>query len=155
MDGKRFDAVVRSIGAAPSRRQILRGLFGIGIGIAGNSVGRSDRAGAARRGYSGPTFPTFHPCEATCDGTCGGPDGCGGTCECASGAVCRGGVCFTTCDRETNAPCPQCYCLTGCGEASNVTFCHGSCYQHANCVERGCFEGFVCDPIADACIQPC
>ena len=93
MDDRRFDALVRSLAAANTRRQVLKGVLGLSVGLGATTVARHTEA--ARRGYSGPQLPTPPaPCVPICDGTiCGVQDGCGGTCVCGSGHYCSNGGC--------------------------------------------------------------
>ena len=60
MDDRRFDAFIRALDSGSSRRTVMRGLLGLGVGAATASVA-SERASAARRGFAGPTFPTPKP----------------------------------------------------------------------------------------------
>jgi hypothetical protein len=57
MDDRQFDSVVKSLGAASSRRSLLKGLLGFG-GMAATGMIVRDQAQAARRGYSGPSIPS-------------------------------------------------------------------------------------------------
>lgn len=67
MDDRRFDSLVQSLAGIRNRRGILKGLLGVsaGFGAARVAAGETD---AARRGFSGPTFPTPTP-EPCVDGT--------------------------------------------------------------------------------------
>jgi hypothetical protein len=58
MDDRQFDSLVKTFGAASSRRSFLKGLLGIG-GIAATGVIVREQAEAARRGYGGPSIPSI------------------------------------------------------------------------------------------------
>jgi hypothetical protein len=59
MDDWRFDRLTKRLASACTRRQMLKGLLGLGAVGAGAEL-VSNRTDAARRGFSGPPFPT-HP----------------------------------------------------------------------------------------------
>lgn len=84
MDDRRFDMLARSLASGMNRRTMLKGVLGLGTGAVVGSAAMAGDAEAARRGYSGPRFPTLPPgpCTPRCDGTTCGSDGCGGTCSC-------------------------------------------------------------------------
>src|SRR5262245_1585574 len=75
MGDRQFDSLVRSLAEIRNRRSVLKGILGVGasIGAASAMVREVD---AARRGFSGPTFPTPTPAPCT-DGTaeCVVPEG--------------------------------------------------------------------------------
>jgi hypothetical protein len=60
MDDRRFDAFTRRLGSHSSRRSILKGLLGVG-GIAATGAVIHGQTEAARRGFSGPSFPFPSP----------------------------------------------------------------------------------------------
>ncbi len=92
MDDRRFDALVRTMASGSSRRQMVKGLLGLGAVVGAAAL--TQDAEAARRGFSGPKLPTPPPCVPVCtEGICGGPDGCGGACGCGDGWYCSGGGC--------------------------------------------------------------
>ena len=91
MDDQRFDSLVRSLASGGSRRQVLKGMLGIGVVLGGAAA--TQGADAARRGFAGPTFPTLTPCQPVCVGSTCGRNGCGGTCSCGDGRSCIGGNC--------------------------------------------------------------
>lgn len=94
MDDRRFDGLVRSFGAGCSRKTLLKGLLGVGFTVSAASLLSPGDTEAARRGFSGPRFPTPPPCVPVCiEGSCGGSDGCGGTRACADGTYCSNGGC--------------------------------------------------------------
>ena len=83
MDGFRFDRLTREIGTRVSRRSFLARALGLG-GTAVIAGYAGQDAEAARRGFSGPKFPTCPGplCQARCQVTadcppcrCTGPQG--------------------------------------------------------------------------------
>ena len=59
MDHRRFDSITKQLGSGSSRRSVLKGLLGVG-GIAATGLVIHGQTEAARRGFSGPTFPSLH-----------------------------------------------------------------------------------------------
>jgi hypothetical protein len=82
MDDRRFDSITRSIGTSRTRRDALKGLLGIGAGTVAAGALLGQRTEAARRGFSGPVFPTWTPCVRDSNGVC-----------CRSGVVAEGVCC--------------------------------------------------------------
>jgi hypothetical protein len=82
MDDRDFDRFSRSLASGRSRRALLKGALGLGAaaltGVAWSQRGTE----AARRGFSGPTFPTWTPCLRDAHGEC-----------CASGVFEPGEIC--------------------------------------------------------------
>src|SRR5262249_36562677 len=120
VESQRFDAIVRSLSRLPSRRDILRGFIGTGIGLgtlraeATEAKSKHHKKHRGEQSQSPPSRPS-----ATCTPRCGrkrcGDDGCGGSCgSCAAGQFCSSGTCCTqkdknvlcTADCGLNAPCP-------------------------------------------------
>jgi hypothetical protein len=91
MDDRRFDTLAKRVGTQ-SRRQILRGMLGIGATAVGAAV-TADAASAARRGFSGPSISLSAPSQRQCDDSHCGDDGCGGVCACQPGYTCDSGIC--------------------------------------------------------------
>lgn len=90
MDGSRFDALTRAIGTSTSRRAAIKSLLGLGGAlVAGNRLGL-DGAEAARRGYSGPKFPTPGPSDPSCPS---GQTWNGEACVCSAGITCGSNCC--------------------------------------------------------------
>ncbi len=143
MDDRRFDSLVRSLGAGCSRKTLLKGILGIGVTISSSSLLTAGDAAAARRGFSGPQLPTPPPpCVPVCDeGTCGGPDGCGNTCECAAGYFCQNGGCC----EDIQLTEPGCFWMelhSGfyCWVQSEITT-YASCEQADSCSKGGaCYK---------------
>ncbi len=88
MDDRRFDTIARALATGHNRRDVLKRLLGVSAGaagLAGVAVVTEQPVEAARRGFSGPTFPTWTPCVRDANGVC-----------CASGVLEPGGICCTT-----------------------------------------------------------
>jgi hypothetical protein len=96
MEDQRFDAFAKSVAKRASRRRFLTGMLGLGAGVT-VAVAATDSAGAARRGFAGPTLPRLMP-PSMCGGfgaSCASPDDCCSAC-CVSG----GGGPFTCADEN-------------------------------------------------------
>ena len=110
MEDFRFDALTRVLATGRSRRQVMRALIGLGAVAGGAAL--THGAEAARRGYPGPGKPhgpsVPGPCTPFCSpGTCGMPNGCGGTCGCSNAEdSCIFQSCAPACDG--NPECEQC-----------------------------------------------
>lgn len=85
MDDRRFDSLARSLASGANRRQFLR--HGSAFAIAAGAALVARNAEAARRGYSGPKFPTLTP-EPCVNGT-------------AKCVVPEGGTSIRICDQGT------------------------------------------------------
>lgn len=125
MDDRRFDALTRAMGTGQNRRQVLRGLLGLGGGaVALTSVLPAD---AARRRRSTP------PPEITCPGQ-----------QIPSGDMC-------VCPGDLEKCGPDC-CPPGIAECCDNACCYGTCYGEELCcptpniVCNGeCVEGVCCN----------
>jgi hypothetical protein len=84
MDDRRFDGLTRALATGRNRREVMKGLLGIGAGAVAGGALFGQGTEAARRGFSGPVFPTFTPCQRDINGVC-----------CASGVFEPGGICCT------------------------------------------------------------
>lgn len=154
MDDRRFDAMVRSLAAGGNRRQVLKGLLGLGGAVAAGSIVLD--AEAARR-------PTPTPAPPKCPGsqhwngskcTCSAGTDCGPAC-CGDGSVCcDNACCYGYCyGEELCCPNTQEWCeVTGeccppgtvcCGESG----CQESCCGPNSCGEAcgSCDEGQTCN----------
>jgi len=140
MDDQRFDSLVRSFASGANRRQILKGVLGLGAGVAGAALTAMDDADAARRGFPGPRI---FPCEPQCDGTSCGSNGCGGSCSCSLGCDCLADtlpdappetprICVANIEWDPNAPCTL---------------------PEAACDPNGAFP--TCEPVSGACVELC
>jgi hypothetical protein len=88
MDDRKLDTIARNLASGTSRRGMLKGLLGLG-GIAIAGVGAHD-ARAARRGFTGPSFPHPVPTEPPCIN----PDTCVFEGCCAGFICCNGQECI-------------------------------------------------------------
>ena len=136
MDDRRFDALTRTLAQDCTRRQVLTGLAGAGIASLATIVRSSDDAQAARRGYSGPTFPAPAPCT----------NGCSEACACAPNHICIGGTCF--------APCIGCACGACTLVPGHGSVCSDDAYATSGSCQGICDAGYACDG-ASLCIKPC
>jgi hypothetical protein len=145
MDGSRFDSIVRSFASAHNRRQVIRGLLGIGSAVVAGQVGE---ASAARR-PTPPSKPVQCPGIQQPDGdTCicpGDLTKCGPAC-CETEAQCCDNACCPTgsiCIGEETCCTPVCDGSTCGGDG-----CGGTC----SCTEK--FE-VCCDsgPFAGTCAR--
>jgi hypothetical protein len=84
MDDRRFDTLARALAGTHNRRDLLKRLLGMGAGAAAVVALPGHATEAARRGFSGPTFPTVTPCLRDNQGRC-----------CDSGVFEPGGFCCT------------------------------------------------------------
>ncbi len=66
---RRFDSVAKVVGGSVSRRSLIKTVFGSGA-VAATATVAHNRAEAARRGFSGPSFPWAPTPTPTCE-----PDG--------------------------------------------------------------------------------
>lgn len=89
-------------------------------------------------------------CVPTCNGTCGGPDGCGGTCGCAPGYNCNGeGECYLcgTCNSPFAACGPGGACRSHCDVNGNLV-----CVGARPCDSPSCSANSDC-PAGEVCFQ--
>lgn len=149
MDGRRFDALVRELGAGMSRRGVLRGLLGIGGGVA--LANSSTNVEAARRPTPTPK-PVQCPGEQHWNGQeCVCPDGteaCGPDC-CTPGLseCCDNACCWGTCYAEERCcPSPRVYCPATDECCPDGWRC---------CPGRGCLPPDQCCDTADCPDQDC
>jgi hypothetical protein len=127
----------------------MLGLGGAAVAGAAILPGHAD---AARRGFSGPTFPT--PCVPNCNGTTCGADGCGGACTCPPRFGCDrvlGDLCVVPCDDSSQCG-SDCHCDPGnlvCASNQLGSSCSGAfdCPTGTYCEDRGS-EG-------SNCVAPC
>lgn len=133
MDDRSFDALVRSLATGSNRRQILRGLLGLGAGIA--AAGTIAQTDAARR-------PTVTPPAPKCPGS---QIWNGSACTCPSGTICGPACCeagSVCCD---NACCDgDCYGEELCCPTGSIV-CDGECVTGDCCSTADCASGAYCD----------
>jgi hypothetical protein len=182
MDDRRFDSLIRQFGSGGSRRQLLKGFFGLGGVLVAGSL-RPSELRAARRTTPAPapTTPACpgnqvwngSACVCTSGTACGPsccPDGaqccdnacCHGTCYgeelcCPTGSVVVSGGCFAACSGQSQA-CPSaCQACVIIEESNPIEICANvtaqSCSSNSDCAHLG--SGWVCSPFEDQCLQPC
>lgn len=105
MDDRRFDSIARSLASGTNRRQILKGLLGLGAGsiVATVTVTETD---AARRGYSGPSTPNGPEYETK---VCPRPSCCA-MCPTDFSVLNQ----FAICVLRTSQTCAECAQAVGC-----------------------------------------
>jgi hypothetical protein len=120
MEADRFDDIVRTLSATPSRRAIARAMSGFALaGGMGTLLGLADAESRKRK----RKHKKKKRCTPRCTGRVCGKDGCGGTCgvACTNGRVCQNGTCRcpTECcvdpDCAAGQLCAQGQCVTGQG----------------------------------------
>jgi hypothetical protein len=119
MDDHRFDSLVKALATGTSRRNVFKGLLGLGgAAVVGSSL-RQDDVEAARR-------PTPTPKPPTCPGNqIPGP---GGTCTCPASAPDKcGPACCTSSITVPDTP--------GYSECCDNECCFGHCYGEELCCE--------------------
>ena len=142
MDDRRFDALTRALGAGKNRRQVLRGLLGLGGGAV--ALATVLPADAARRG-SRPERPVTCPGQQIPSGSdcvCPGDlEKCGPDC-CAPGIS-------QCCDRECCYG--ICYGEELCCPSPNIV-CDGQCVEGVCCYDLDCPENYICTENHTCCI---
>jgi hypothetical protein len=166
MEFDRFSSLRRSLESTPARRDILRALAGIGLGLSAMQL--SDAAEARSKKKKGkkhkgkghqppgrdpgnnqsppPSPPPPPRCTPNCNGKTCGDDGCGGTCGTCPGAqdVCQNGHCICV---------PQCAPANACGANGcngSCGTCAGSTCQDTTLTTNEC-RGGVCTPVQTSC----
>jgi hypothetical protein len=145
MGQQRLATLTHALRRVPSRRDILRGLGGAGLGL---SAGWLPDAAAAKKKRKKKNKTKKKTATPPCTPKCGrkqcGNDGCGGSCgECAAGQVCRSGTCCTP------EP-PDVTCAGRCGTVADA-ICHlpvtCTCPSGQECLSNG--------SCATACTSSC
>lgn len=139
MDDQRFDALVRGLAQAGSRRQVLRGLLGLGVIAAVPAV---QSAGAARRPEPTPKPVKCPGQQILVSGACVCPAGkakCGPDCCPAGAECCDNACCYGTCYGE------ELCCPTG------SIVCNGRCHAWECCDDGDCAANSICDPDTHTC----
>jgi hypothetical protein len=147
MDSDRFDRLVRTVGQAPSRRQVLRQLAGIAVAAA-LARGGGEAAAQACKG-TGKACKKHSQC---CSGNCVGGTGTGSTAGSA-------GVCRTAClaDNQACASSGDTCCSRGyvcgddlCVEGGQPFGCCGTegaaCADQCDCCGDLVCPGGICQP---------
>lgn len=169
MDANRFDDVIRSLAASPSRRTVLGLTLGGGLGALLGVVDAAAKKRKGRHKNKDRNKNTKRRClvgqrrcrDRRCHGCCSDAD-CGGN-ECALG-VCRdcprnerlcdgacipGDACCTSDDCD-GAPCERGRCLCADGQRD----CHGRCIpEDACCSSSDCGPCETCQN--DRCLSVC
>jgi hypothetical protein len=149
VDAKRFDNVLRSLFAAPSRRDVARTLAGlIMTGALGARFAAEDTE--AKKGKRRKKKKK-KGCQPNCDGRNCGSDGCSGTCgTCGACQSCQGGRCQSHCTAAQQCLAHQSCALTCTIPNSSKPACDGfstdcSCGETAegglHCRFSGCSAG--------------
>ena len=166
MDADRFDALLRSLAAMPSRRDVLRGLGGAGIGL--GSLRLSTVVAAKKKRKRKKKRKKCKGGTKKCGKTCVPSTGCCSSSDCGTGATCVNGTCncpsgFKNCESEC-IPAGQCCeacpgdkaCAEGvCACPANAPFeCPGdACFREGQCcVTEACPVGFEC--VDGLCLCP-
>jgi hypothetical protein len=116
MDQRRFDSLTRTIARTPSRRDVLRGLAALGIGL-----------GTSR--LPAPVGATHFTCRHV-------GKRCNGGSSCCSG-ICRRHRCRAHDTDRCKASQDSCTSLVGCGDGSAICLCHVTTGKAAFCALNG------------------
>ncbi len=172
MDQNRFDAVTRTISSLPSRRDLLRGLAGAGLGL---GIARlpelveAKKKRKKRKKVKKPQ-PNQFGCLEVGDACSSEADCCSGICEGTRKKTCqshgtgtcpqdRAGICLSTADDVPFLKCNNggaCFCYTTtagssfCGDRGPVLGDAASCADcqtDADCDALGFPEGSACAPV--------
>ena len=130
MDGDRFDALTRALGAGRSRRGVLRGLGAAALGVVGLS-----RVGATRAASSNANLGNSvcaHWCTSVYP-----PGPARG--QCVSAAAQGGGACYT--------------CGPAAPAGNGQQFCGGICIPNCTAIDQ-CHVAGTCDPATQSCTNP-
>src|SRR5215204_2253144 len=147
MDVDRFETLLRSLAASPSRRQAL-GLLGgtllgamLTQGISPTDARKRKRKGKKKRGNG----RRKSACPVSCGGKVCGDDGCGGSCgSCSGGKACESGSCQCPVGTED--------CLGTCIPTSAECCVAADCDLGEICVQHVCVTGKgLCPNAANSC----
>ena len=130
MDGDRFDALTRALGAGRSRRGVLKGLGAAALGAVG--LARLDKAGAAASNANLGNSVCAHWCTSVYP-----PGPARG--QCVSAAAQGGGACYT--------------CGPAAPAGNGQQFCGGICIPNCTAIDQ-CHVAGTCDPANQACTNP-
>jgi hypothetical protein len=149
--------VTCSLRQIPSRRDILRGLVGIGAGLGGPRLEASARHSHHKKHKKkqpqapSPPSPPAATCTPRCRRRVCGDDGCGGSCgSCPTGQFCRSGTCCTPEPTEVT-------CVGRCDTVTSIRTCGQpvacSCPSGQECLSnKSC--GIVCTGV-NSCPSRC
>lgn len=133
VEAERFEALLRQLSSASSRRKAARALAGLAFGS--SVLIRGTDAAAKRCG----------PCRKKKKGRCKGskPNGapCGGVCQ-----ECRGGACLARPDGSGCGTCQECQ-NGSCVTAPDNTGCNGT----GRCLGGTCIARPTCHPSLETC----
>lgn len=156
MDDRRFDALARSLASASNRRQVLKGLLGLGGVTAAGAI--APGADAARRPAPTPKPPSCPGQQTWQNGACTCPPnttGCGPDCCPAGAQCCDNACCYGLCyGEELCCPSSQEWCdVTGECCPPGAICCPGvGCRAPEDCCLPSC-DGSTCG--SDGCDGTC
>jgi hypothetical protein len=156
MNQHHVTAWIRLVTHLPSRRDVLRGIAGAGLGLATLRLPPAVEGKEKRKKNKKKNRQALPPPAVPCTPKCGhkecGDDGCGGSCGgCATDQVCVTGTCCTPPPLEAR-------CITRCGRESGCPYrCDSvsdprSCSQPIDCsCPRGneCLANGTCGQICE------
>ncbi len=151
MDDRRFDWLAKGMAQGRSRRSLLKVALGLGAGVtAGTPALQSTEA--ARRGFSGPTFPSPTPVPPV--GCAEGSSPCGSECCPDNDSMCCGSTCCYGACYGNNLCCasPRVFCglsSTCCEPGAKCCDNGGECYDTSKgecCYDSDCPSGGKCCP---------
>lgn len=178
VDDRRFDSLIRSLGAGASRRSVFKGLLGLGGAVAGGIM-LDERGEAARRPAPAPKPVSCPGRQVSTNGQCAcppatphkcGPDCCTGTSndpyprppthtECCDNACCDGScygeeLCCPTNPRAGEMPPTHQLCQSADYGIECCPYDHDCCSVDG-CCATDCYGGSdgasFCCPAADIC----
>jgi hypothetical protein len=166
VDHNRFTVSIRSVSGVPSRRDLLRGLAGAGLGLGATRLPHVAAAKKKRRSKKQKARPNAFGClsvgvacknaDQCCSGICEGKNG-KRSCRAHDTGGCKPGVRDTTCAASgTDMPCTtsagaregRCNTTTGNAGYCAVTRDCFECRTDMECQEF-CGPGAACIPCAD------
>ena len=151
MDDHGFDALTKGLATVSDRRSALKVFVAAGVASIGGLVGAGG-ARAARRGFSGPAFPS--PTQVPPVGCASGSSPCGAECCPDSDSICCGSTCCYGACYGDNLCCesPRVFCglsSTCCQPGAKCCDNGGECYDTSKgecCYDSDCPSGGKCCP---------
>jgi hypothetical protein len=139
MDQHPLTTLTRTLKHLPTRRDVVRGLAGAGLGLSALRISDLTEAKKGKRNKKHKR----RSCKPNCHDRSCGNDGCGGSCgACVADQICHGGTCCTP-QR------PAATCVGRCGAWPN------NCGQSVSCAM--CPANALCLPsgsCANVCVTP-